>query len=179
MTSICLPNFVLLTLIWTILHVVRTILLHYKGGRRGVGEPRNNNVQPRPVGRAWIFLAGGRGELFATKKFNSPIWTKVWKPLGLPLVRGHNVLNNNFLIIVRRTIRKTLMETSCTFLRPAIIFIAIFSMSSTCIIFRLYCTVSRVKMNHGVGCRLSWQSTLYQYLVYMWPVSAVCLQPFF
>ena len=38
----------------------------------GVGEPRNNNVKPCPVGRAWIFLAAG-GELFATKKFNSPI----------------------------------------------------------------------------------------------------------
>ena len=88
MTSICLLNFVLLTLIWTILHVFRTIFLYYKGGEGvgGVGGPRNNNVKPRPVGSAWIFLAGGGGggggglELFATKKFNSPIWTKVWNP---------------------------------------------------------------------------------------------------
>ena len=78
MTSICLPNFVLLTLISTILYVFRTIFLYYKigggggGTRGGVGGPRNNNVQRRPVRRAWIFLAGG-GELFVTEKFNSPI----------------------------------------------------------------------------------------------------------
>lgn len=210
MTSICLLNFVLLTLIWTILHVFRTIFLYYKGGEGvgGVGGPRNNNVQPRPVGSAWIFLAGGGGSYLSQKsstvlseqKFGTP--NK--KSLGLPLVRDQNVLNST---------------TPCTFLRPAIIFIAICrflqldfnflssnalqvipkirhfhflqwlacscctgtscTRSCTCIIFRLYCTVPRVKMNNGVGCRLSWQSTLYQYIVYTWPVSAVCLQPFF
>ena len=87
MTSICLPNFVLLTLISTILYVFRTIFLYYKvgggggGTRGGAGGPRNNNVQRRPLRRAWIFLAAGEGgELFVTKKFNSPIWTKVWNP---------------------------------------------------------------------------------------------------
>ena len=69
MTSICLPNFVLLTLISTILYAVRTIFLYYKVGG---GGPRNNNVQQRPERRAWIFLAGGGG-LFVTKKLNSPV----------------------------------------------------------------------------------------------------------
>ena len=71
MTSICLPNFVLLTLISTILYAVRTIFLYYKVGG---GGPRNNNVQQRPERRAWIFLAGvGGGGLFVTKKLNSPV----------------------------------------------------------------------------------------------------------
>ena len=118
MTSICLPNLVLLALISTILHVFRTIFLYYKVGGGGTGGgagwPRNNNVQRRPVRRAWIFLAGGGGSYLSQKsstvlseqKFGTP--NK--KPLGLPLVRGQNVLNST---------------TSCTFLRPAIIFIAI------------------------------------------------------
>ena len=110
MTSICLLNFVLLTLIWTILHVFRTIFLYYKGGEGvgGVGGPRNNNVQPRLVESAWIFLAGGGGvgwsylpqkssTVLSEPKFGTP--TK--KSLGLPLVRGQNVLNNNFLTTVR------------------------------------------------------------------------------
>ena len=210
MTSICLPNFVLLALISTILHVFRTIFLYYKvgggGAGGGVGWPRNNNVQRRPVRRAWIFLAGGSylSQKSSTVLSEQTFGTPNKKSLGLPLVRGQNVLNST---------------TPCTFLRPAIIFIAICrflqldfnflssnvlqviqkirhfhflqrlacscytgtscTTSCTCIILRLYCTVPRVKMNHGVGCRLSWQSTLYQYIVYMWPVSAVCLQPFF
>ena len=166
----------------------------------------NNNVQRRPVRRAWIFLAGGSylsqksSTVLSEQTFGTPNKTS----LGLPLVRGKNVLNST---------------TPCTSLSPAIIFIAICrflqldfnflspnvlqviqkirhfhflqrlacscckgtscTTSCTCIILRLYCTVPRVKMNHGVGCRLSWQSTLYQYIVYMSPVSAVCLQPFF
>ena len=206
MTSICLPNFVLLTLISTILYAVRTIFLYYKVGG---GGPRNNNVQQRPERRAWIFLAGGGGGGYLSQKSwtvlsEQKFGTPNKKSLGLPLVRGQNVLYST---------------TPCTFLRPAIIFVAICrflqfdfnflssnvlqviqkirhfhflqwlecscctgtscTTSCTCIIFRLYCTVPRVKMNNGVGCRLSWQSTLYQYIVYMWPVSAVCLQPFF
>ena len=158
-------------------------------------------------GRGFFYQGGGGSYLsqksstvLSEQKFGTP--NK--KSLGLPLVRGQNVLN---------------ATTLCTFLRPAIIFIAIcpflqldfnflssnvlqviqkirhfhflqwlacscctgtsYTTSCTCIIFRLYCTAPRVKMNNGVGCRLSWQSTLYQYIVYMWPVSAVCLQPFF
>ena len=93
----------------------RTIFLYYKGGEGvgGVGGPRNNNVQPRPVESAWIFLAGGGGgggagggwsylpqkssTVLSEPKFGTP--TK--KSLGLPLVRGQNVLNNNFLTTVR------------------------------------------------------------------------------
>ena len=85
MTSICLPNFVLLTLISTILYVFRTIFLYYKvgggggGTRRGVGGPRNNNVQRRPVRRAWIFLAGGGG-VICHKKVQQSYLNKSLEP---------------------------------------------------------------------------------------------------
>lgn len=149
-------------------------------------------MQRRPVRRAWIFLAAGGGGSYLSQKSSTVLSEQKFgtpnkKSLGLPLVRGQNVLNST---------------TSCTFLRPAIIFIAICcflqldfnflssdvlqliqkirhfhflqrlacsccTTSCTCIIFRLYCTIPRMKTNHGVGCRLSWQSTLYQYIVYM------------
>ena len=43
--------------------------------------PRNYNVQPRLVG--WG-VGGVREKQFATKKYNSPIWTKVWTPPPTP-----------------------------------------------------------------------------------------------
>ena len=69
------------------------------------------------------YLSQKRSTVLSEPKFGTP--NK--KSLGLPLVRGQNVLNNKILTTVRRTIRRTLMQTSCTFLRSAIIFIAICS----------------------------------------------------
>ena len=52
MTSICLPNFVLLTLISTILHAFRTVFLYYKGDGWGAGEG---------LGGQGIITCGGGG----------------------------------------------------------------------------------------------------------------------
>ena len=41
--------------------------------------PRNYNVQPGLVG--WGVRSVGEKQ-FATKKFNSPLWTRVWTPRG-------------------------------------------------------------------------------------------------
>ena len=69
------------------------------GGGGGVGGPRNNNVQPRPGASAvgWSYLPQKSSTVLSEPKFGTP--TK--KSLGLPLVRGQNVLNNNFLTTVR------------------------------------------------------------------------------
>ena len=137
-----------------------------------------------------FFSVGGGGGSYLPQKSSTVLsepkfGTPNKKSLGLPLVRGQNVLNNNFLTTVRRTIRKTLMQTSCTFLRSAIIFIAIcsflqldFHFLSSIVLqviqnYDIFTSCSglrvlaqqerlaprlaqpRVKMNHGVGCRLS------------------------
>ena len=186
-----------------------TIKLVVGGRGEGLGGQGIITCNGTRWGGRGFFWAGGGGGCYLSQKSSTVLSEQKFgtpnkKSLGLPLVRGQNVLNST---------------TPCTFLRPAIIFIAICrflqldfnflssnvlqviqkirhfhflqwlacscctgtscTTSCTCIIFRLYCTVPRVKMNNGVGCRLSWQSTLYQYIVYMWPVSAVCLQPFF
>ena len=103
MTSICLLNFVLLTLIWTILHVFRTIFLYYKGGEGvgGVGGPRNNNVQPRPVESAWIFLAGGGGGVgvICHKKVQQSYLNQSLEPqLKSPLVCPWCVVKTSWII---------------------------------------------------------------------------------